>query len=63
MTRPADTLVATRFNETIRDFYQRLLKAGKAKKVALVACARKLLTIANAMLRDHLRSQLSVALP
>jgi len=32
-------------------FYQRLLDAGKAKKVALVACMRKLITILNAMMR------------
>lgn len=49
------TLVATRCNETIRTFYARLLAAGKLKKVALVACMRKLLTIANAVLRAHLR--------
>ena len=36
------------FQSVIRDFYQRLLAAGKAKKVALVACMRKLLTILNA---------------
>jgi transposase len=42
-------LVATRFNPTIRLFHQRLLASGKAKKVALVACMRKLLTILNAM--------------
>ena len=41
------TLVATRYNPVIRVFYQRLLVAGKAKKVALVACMRKLLTILN----------------
>lgn len=46
------TLVATRFNDVIRTFYQRLLAAGKPKKVALVACMRKLLTILNAMARD-----------
>ena len=45
------TLVATQFNTTIRDFYQRLLQAGKPKKVALIACMHKLLTILNAMLR------------
>ena len=45
------TLVATRHNEVIARFYQRLLAAGKAKKVALVACMRKLLTILNAMVR------------
>ncbi|MFO0659165.1 MAG: IS110 family transposase [Polyangiaceae bacterium] len=50
------TLVATRCNETIRAFYQQLLGRGKAKKVALVACMRKLLTIANAMVREHMRS-------
>ncbi|MDH8538580.1 transposase, partial [Klebsiella pneumoniae] len=37
-------LVATRFNPVIKTFYVRLLAAGKAKKVALVACMRKLLT-------------------
>ncbi|HIA1616335.1 TPA: IS110 family transposase, partial [Salmonella enterica] len=46
-------LVATRFNPVIKDFYTRLLAAGKAKKVALVACMRKLLTILNAMLRKN----------
>ena len=46
------TLSATRFNPTIRTFYERLLAAGKAKKVAIVACMRKLLTMLNAMLRD-----------
>lgn len=44
-------IVAARFNPTIRAFYQRLLAAGKAKKVALTACMRKLLTILNAMLK------------
>jgi len=46
-------LVATRHNPSIRGFYQRLLTAGKPKKVALVACMRKLITILNAMLRDQ----------
>jgi len=44
-------LVASRRNPIIAAFYQRLLDAGKAKKVALVACMRKLLTILNAMMR------------
>jgi transposase len=44
------TLVATRFNPQIKTFYQRLLAAGKVKKVALTACMRKFLTILNAML-------------
>ncbi len=45
-------LSATRHNPIIRAFYARLIAAGKCKKVALVACMRKLLTILNAMLRD-----------
>lgn len=44
-------LVASRHNPVIKVFYQRLLAAGKPKKVALVACMRKLLTILNAMVR------------
>lgn len=47
------TLAATRFNPVIKVFYQRLLKAGKKKKVAIVACMRKLLTILNAIIRDR----------
>ena len=47
------TLVATRFNPVIKAFYTRLVAAGKPKKVALVACMRKLLTILNAMLRKN----------
>jgi transposase len=47
-------LVAARFNPVISQFYQRLCEAGKAKKVALVACMRKLLTILNAMLKHHI---------
>jgi transposase len=43
-------LVATRRNPVIAAFYARLLRAGKAKKLALVACMRKLLTILNSML-------------
>lgn len=46
-------LVATRHNAVIRAFYQRLLAAGKPKKVALVACMRKLLTILNAIARSR----------
>jgi transposase len=43
------TLVATRHNPVIQAFYARLLKAGKAKKVALTACMHKLLRILNAI--------------
>jgi transposase len=46
-------LSASRCNRTLRVFYQRLLSAGKPKMVALVAVARKILTILNAMLRDR----------
>ena len=44
-------LVASRHNPAIRDFYQRLLAAGKPKKVALVASMRKRLVILNSMLK------------
>ncbi len=46
-------LVATRHNQVLKAFYQRLLQAGKPKMVALIAVARKLLTILNAILRDN----------
>ena len=46
-------LTASRFNPVIRDFYQRLLAAGKPKKLALTACMRKLLVILNAMLKHR----------
>ena len=46
-------LAASRFNPVIRDYYQRLLAAGKPKKVALVACMRKLLGILNSMLKQR----------
>lgn len=48
-------LVATRRNAVIAVFYQRLLAAGKPKKLALTACMRKLLTILNAMVRSGRR--------
>ena len=48
------TLVATRFNPQIKTFSQRLLAAGKVKKVALTACMRKFLTILNAMLKQRM---------
>ncbi|MDD5701610.1 MAG: IS110 family transposase [Dehalococcoidales bacterium] len=46
-------LVATRFNPVIKAYYKHLLEKGKEKKVALVACMRKLITILNAMVRDN----------
>ena len=44
-------LVGVRRNPVLKDYYQRLLHNGKAKKLALVAAMRKLLTILNAMLK------------
>lgn len=46
-------LIASRFNPAIKEFYERLVEAGKPKKVALVACMRKLLTILNALMRER----------
>jgi transposase len=46
------TLVASRHNPTIHALYQRLLAAGKPKKLALIACTRKLLTILNAAIKE-----------
>ena len=48
-------LVASRHNTVMRVFYKRLREAGKAPKVALVACMRKLLTILNAMIKHKTR--------
>ncbi len=44
-------LSAKTHNPIIKTFYERLLEKGKEKKVALIACMRKLLVILNAMLR------------
>lgn len=46
-------MTARRFNPSLKAFFERLIAAGKPYKVALVAVMRKLLTILNAMLRDH----------
>ena len=46
-------LVAKRHNPTLKTFFDRLCAAGKPKMVALIAVARKLLTILNAILRDQ----------
>ena len=45
-------LVAARYNPLLKQFRDRLVAAGKPKLVALIAVARKLLTILNAILRD-----------
>lgn len=47
------TLSAIRFNPVIKSFYEQLCLRGKEKKVAIVACMRKLLTILNAMIREN----------
>ncbi len=41
------TMSAIRFNALIKPFYERLLAKGKPKKVAIVACMHKILTILN----------------
>lgn len=46
-------LSATRYNPLLQPFYRRLVGGGKSKKLAYIACARKLLVILNAMLRDN----------
>ena len=46
------TLAATPFNPAIRELYQRLLAVGKGKKVALVACMRKLLTLLKSIVKS-----------
>jgi transposase len=51
------TLVAVRYNPVLKVFYERLRTAGKAAKVALTACMRKLLTILNAMVKHQTRGQ------
>jgi transposase len=48
-------LCGRRWNPVLRVFYDRLRTAGKPPKVALIACARKLLIILNAMVRDNTR--------
>lgn len=45
--------VAARWNPPLKAFYERLTEAGKSKKAVLAAVARKLLTMLNAMVRDH----------
>lgn len=51
------TLTATRCNPVVKHWYQRFLAAGKAKKVALTACMRKLLVVLNQMLKTNTRWQ------
>jgi transposase len=46
-------MVAKRHNPVLKVFFDRLVAAGKPKMVALIAVARKLLTMLNAILRDR----------
>ena len=46
-------LVAVRFNATMKQKYETFVAAGKPKKVAIVAVMRKLVVLANALLRDQ----------
>ena len=55
------TIAAVRHNPQLRNMYQRLLARGKLKKVALIACARKLLTILNAMMKTNTPWRLDAA--
>ena len=55
-------LVATRYNPVISAFYQRLCAEGKAKKVAIIACMRKLLIILNSMIKHKTLWQHSTSL-
>ncbi|MBW8016749.1 MAG: IS110 family transposase [Planctomycetes bacterium] len=54
------TLVAIQYNPAIREFYRRLLKAGKTKMIAVTACMRKMLTILNVMVarKEYWNSEL-----
>ena len=46
-------MTAVRYNPKLREMYQRLLAAGKIKKVALIACMRKMIVILNAMVKNN----------
>jgi transposase len=48
-------LCAIQYNKPIKAFYDRLIKKGKIRKVAVIACMRKLLTILNSMLKNNTR--------
>ncbi|MGT5575607.1 IS110 family transposase, partial [Escherichia coli] len=52
-------LSAVRFNPVLKAFFARLVAAGKPKKVALVACMRRMVCILNAMLRDGSRFEVA----
>jgi transposase len=52
-------LSAIRYNPIIKGFYQKLVAQGKHKKVAIIACMRKMMTILNAMIRDDREWQMN----
>ena len=54
------TVAAIRWNAILKIFYTRLISNGKVKKVALIACMRKFLTILNAIIRDMQPFQISL---
>lgn len=54
-------LVAIRCNVVIRTLYQRLIAQGKLKKVAIVACMHKMLTILNSMVKNNRPWQVTIA--
>ena len=51
------SLVATRHNKILREFYQKLIARGKPKKLALTAVMRKLLRYLNLLMKRHLQSK------
>lgn len=55
------TLVAVKYNPKLKQFYERLCLAGKAKKSALIACMHKLLIIINAMIKNGQLWDVSIA--
>ncbi len=57
------TLSASLNNPVLRDFYQRLVKAGKPPKVAITACMRKLITVLNSMAKNGERWNPSLTHP
>jgi len=57
------SLSAVRYDPAIKSFYERLVQAGKPKKVALTACMHKLLTIINAVIKSGVPWQPSYPQP
>jgi transposase len=49
------SLVGSRYNPILKEFYQRLLAKGKPKKLALIAVMRKLINYLNTLMKNHLQ--------